>query len=149
MRNMVHNHYLARAISDAGWRDLRTMLAYKCDWYGRDLMVVDRWYPSSKTCSGCGQVAASLPLNVRAWVCPNCGARHDRDHNAAINIRAEGLSVLACGDGVRRDRRTPARQSPVKQETHPARAGIPVLSGRAKMSTTRSTRGGGRRSPRR
>jgi putative transposase len=105
VRNMVRNHHLARAISDAAWRDMRGMLAYKCQWYGRDLVVVDRWYPSSKTCSGCGQMAASLPLGVREWDCVHCGTRHDRDINAAVNIRAAGLAVLACGAGVR-----PARE---------------------------------------
>jgi putative transposase len=110
VRNMVRNHHLARAISDAAWREMRAMLAYKCDWYGRDLVVVDRWYPSSKTCSGCGRMAASLPLHVREWECVHCGTRHDRDINAAVNIRAAGLAVLACGAGVR-----PARE--------PSRAG--------------------------
>jgi len=110
VRNMVRNHHLARAISDAAWRQLRAMLEYKCDWYGRDLVVVDRWYPSSKTCSGCGGMAACLPLEVREWDCVHCGTRHDRDVNAAVNIRAAGLAVLACGAGVR-----PARE--------PSRAG--------------------------
>jgi putative transposase len=110
VRNMVRNHHLARAISDAGWRQMRVMLEYKCDWYGRDLVVVDRWYPSSKTCSACGRMAACLPLKVREWECAHCGARHDRDINAAVNIRAAGLAVLACGASVR-----PARE--------PSRAG--------------------------
>jgi putative transposase len=110
IRNMVRNHHLARAISDAAWREMRAMLAYKCDWYGRDLVVVDRWYPSSRTCSGCGGMAACLPLEVREWECVHCGARHDRDINAAVNIRAAGLAVLACGAGIR-----PARE--------PSRAG--------------------------
>ena len=101
VRNMTRNHSLARAISDAAWADLRSMLEYKCDWYGRNLIVIDRWYPSSKTCSACGHVAASLPLAVREWACESCGALHDRDINAAINIRAAGLAALACGAGVR------------------------------------------------
>ena len=100
VRNMLGNHCLARAISDAGWRELRTMVEYKCQWYGRDLVVVDRWFPSSKVCSACGAVRDGMPLNVREWSCP-CGATHDRDVNAARNIRAAGLAVLACGDGVR------------------------------------------------
>jgi putative transposase len=99
VRNMLGNHRLARAISDAAWRELRGMLEYKCLWYGRDLVVVDRWLPSSKTCSACGAVSNGLPLNVREWEC-RCGAVHDRDVNAARNIRAAGLAVLACG-GVR------------------------------------------------
>ncbi len=109
VRNMVRSHSLARAISDAAWADLRGMLEYKCDWYGRDLVVIDRWYPSSKTCSACGYLAASLPLNVREWDCANCGARHDRDINAARNIRAAGLAVLACGAGVRPQRESSLR----------------------------------------
>lgn len=100
VRNMISNHRLARAISGAGWRTLRDMLEYKCQWYGRDLVVVDRWLPSSKMCSTCGALRDCLPINVRTWTCP-CTAVHDRDVNAARNIRAAGLAVLACGDGVR------------------------------------------------
>ena len=98
--NMLGNHCLARAISDAAWRELRTMVEYKCRWYGRDLVVVDRSFPSSKVCSVCGAVRDGLSLNVREWTC-RCGATHDRDVNAARSIRAAGLAVLACGDGVR------------------------------------------------
>jgi putative transposase len=101
VRNMVRNHCLARAISDAAWSDLRAMLEYKCDWHGRELMVIDRWYPSSKTCSACGHLAAKMPLNVREWECENCGTLHDRDVNAAINVKAAGLAVSACGGSVR------------------------------------------------
>ena len=72
VRNMLGNHCLARAISDAAWRELRGMLEYKCRWYGRDLVVVDRWFPSSKVCSACGAVRDDLPLNVREWTC-RCG----------------------------------------------------------------------------
>jgi putative transposase len=108
VRNMIRNHRLARAISDAAWREMRAMLEYKCEWYGRDLVVIGRWYPSSKTCSACGRLAASLPLGVREWDCAHCGTRHDRDINAAVNIRAAGLAVLACGAG-RRPEREPSR----------------------------------------
>jgi putative transposase len=104
VRNMVKNHTLARAISDASWSELRRQLEYKADWYGRTVIAVDRWYPSSKTCSACGAIAAKLPLSVRKWECAACGTVHDRDVNAAKVIRAEGLSVLACGDGVRPSR---------------------------------------------
>nr|WP_030456250.1 RNA-guided endonuclease TnpB family protein [Herbidospora cretacea] len=89
--NMVKNRSLARAISDAGWRELRSMLTYKAAWYGRELLVVDRWFPSSKLCSACGVVATSMPLDVRDWSC-SCGAAHDRDVNAAKNILAAGLA---------------------------------------------------------
>jgi putative transposase len=125
VRNMVKNHSLARAISDAAWRDMRTMLEYKCAWYGRELVVVDRWFPSSKLCGACGTVAEKLPLNVREWTCA-CGAVHDRDVNAARNILAAGLAVSACGDGVRPQRESSRTgQSSVKQEPQRATAGIP------------------------
>jgi putative transposase len=101
VRNMVRNHSLARAISDASWAELRAMLEYKADWYGRTVIAVDRFYPSSKTCSACGHLTALLPLNVRSWECAACGSAHDRDVNAAEVILAAGLAVAACGDGVR------------------------------------------------
>lgn len=103
VRNMVRNRSLARAISDAAWSELRRMLEYKADWYGREVIAIDRWYPSSKTCSACGAIVEKLPLNVREWVC-RCGAAHDRDVNAAKVILAAGLAVSACGDGVRPSR---------------------------------------------
>jgi putative transposase len=103
--NMVKNHSLARAVSDAAWAQIRSMLEYKCLWYGRELVVIDRWFPSSKTCSACGHLLGKLPLTVRAWVCPGCGAKHDRDVNAAQNILAAGRAVTACGAGVRPTRR--------------------------------------------
>jgi putative transposase len=115
VRNMVNNHALARAISDAAWRQLRTMLEYKADWHGRDVIAVDRWFPSSKLCSACGARAEKMPLNVRSWKC-RCGTAHDRDVNAARNILAEGLSVAACGAGVRPQRSSPSGQSAMKQE---------------------------------
>ena len=101
VRNMVKNRSLARAISDASWSELRSMLEYKADWYGREVIAIDRWYPSSKTCSDCGHLLRSLPLNVREWVCAECGTVHDRDVNAAKNVLAVGLAVNARGDGVR------------------------------------------------
>jgi putative transposase len=91
VRNMVKNRSLARAISDAAWRDLRMMLEYKAHWYGRELLVVDRWFPSSKLCSACGAIADKMPLDVRSWTCA-CGTTHDRDVNAARNILAAGLA---------------------------------------------------------
>jgi putative transposase len=98
--NMLRNHRLARAVSDAAWSELRAMLSYKCRWYGRDLVVLDRWFPSSKTCSVCGALCDELPLDIREWRC-RCGAEHDRDVNAARTILAAGLAVTACGDNVR------------------------------------------------
>jgi putative transposase len=109
VRTMVRNRSLARAISDASWSQLRSMLEYKCDWYGRDLVVVDRWLPSSKTCSHCGHLLDTLPLRVREWTCPGCGASHDRDMNAGRTTLAAGQAVTACGAGVRPTRRQSAR----------------------------------------
>ncbi len=126
VRNMVKNHNLARAISDAAWRQFRTLLEYKADWHGRNLVIVDRWFPSSKLCSLCGALAERMPLNVRKWTC-RCGTSHDRDVNAARNILAEGLSVTACGGGVRPQRESSrTRQPTVKQENPRATKGIPV-----------------------
>ncbi|MDT7783415.1 MAG: putative transposase [Pseudonocardiales bacterium] len=113
--NMVSNRRLARAISDAGWRQFRQMLEYKAAWYGRDLIVVDRWFPSSKLCSVCGTLAADMPLRVRTWTC-SCGAHHDRDVNAARNILAAGLAVTVCGAGARPQRNTPGGQLATKQK---------------------------------
>ncbi|GAA1950137.1 RNA-guided endonuclease InsQ/TnpB family protein [Kitasatospora viridis] len=118
VRNMLKNKRLARAISDASWSELRTMLNYKCAWYGRELVTIDRWFPSSKLCNVCGVVRVDLPLNVREWTC-DCGAVHDRDVNAARNILAAGLAVAACGDGVRPQRSTPSGRSSMKQEVVP------------------------------
>ena len=90
---MVRNRRLARAISDCGWGEFRRQLEYKCERAGRRLIVIDRWYPSTKMCSACGFVLADLPLQVRAWRCPSCRTRHDRDLNAAKNILAAGLAA--------------------------------------------------------
>ena len=105
---MVKNRSLARAIADQGWRSLRVMLTYKAERCGRTLVVIDRWFPSSKRCNKCGHQAAKMPLNVREWECPECGAIHDRDVNAARNVLAAGLAVIACGDGVRPTRQKSA-----------------------------------------
>jgi len=92
------------------------MLEYKAQWYGRDLIAIDRWFPSSKTCSACGHLAAKMPLNIREWTCAKCATVHDRDVNAATNVKAVGLAGLACGAGVRPQRRPPGGQSATKQE---------------------------------
>ena len=134
VRNMVRNRHLARAISDCGWAEFRRQLAYKCERYGRRLVIIDRWYPSSKTCSACGHLLAELSLSTRQWRCPSCGARHDRDINAAKNILAAGRAVArdspgdACGAEVRHSGSSRVR-SAANQEPRPARAGIPVLQG--------------------
>ncbi|GAA3137483.1 hypothetical protein GCM10020001_069990 [Nonomuraea salmonea] len=91
VRNMVRNHSLARAISDAAWRQMRSMLECKAAWYGRTLVAVDRWFPSSKLCSSCGALREEMPLTIRVWECA-CGAVHDRDVNAAKKVLAAGLA---------------------------------------------------------
>ncbi|WP_371772723.1 RNA-guided endonuclease InsQ/TnpB family protein [Streptomyces sp. NBC_01438] len=115
VRNMVKNRKLVRAISDAAWSEFRSMLEYKAQWYAREVIAVDRWFPSSKLCSTCGALQDKMPLNVRTWTC-DCGATHDRDVNAAINLLAAGRAVTACGAGVRPQRSSPAGQSAMKQE---------------------------------
>ncbi|MFE9320908.1 RNA-guided endonuclease InsQ/TnpB family protein [Nocardia sp. NPDC052278] len=122
---MLRNRRLARAISDASWSELRSMLEYKAAWYGREVVAVDRWFPSSKVCSACGSVHDAMGLDVREWVCRCCGVTYDRDINAARNILAAGLAVSACGCGVRPTRQSSVRQSPGKQETRPVKVGIP------------------------
>jgi putative transposase len=104
LKNMLKNRKLALSITDASWGELVRQLEYKCDWYGRTLVKIDRWFPSSKRCGKCGHIVEKLPLNIREWDCPNCGAHHDRDINAAQNILAAGLAVKVCGANVRPDR---------------------------------------------
>jgi putative transposase len=101
VKNMVKNHCLAKAISDVGWSEFVRQLEYKAAWYGRTLVKIDKWYPSSKRCFDCGHILDSLQLDVREWTCPECGVVHDRDINAAKNILAAGLAVAACGEAVR------------------------------------------------
>jgi putative transposase len=125
VRSMMRNRSLARAIGDASWAELRAQLEYKCQWYGRDLLVVDRWYPSSKTCCVCGSQTERLPLSERVFRCTVCGLKLDRDENAARNIAAAGLAVLACGAGVRPQRKIPGGRSAAKQEYRRATADIP------------------------
>ena len=97
VKAMTKNRKLSRAISQVGWGMLCTMLKYKAEWSGKTYIEVDRFFPSSKTCSHCYHKRYELPLNKRCWNCPNCGTHHDRDINAAINIREEGLRILSVG----------------------------------------------------
>ncbi len=108
VKHMVGNRRLARAIGDAGWGELVRQLRYKAAWYGRTLVEIDRWYPSSKRCACCGHVVDTLPLDVRRWSCAMCGVAHDRDVNAARNIVAVGQTVIARGEAVRPKRETVA-----------------------------------------
>ncbi|WP_433352738.1 RNA-guided endonuclease InsQ/TnpB family protein [Microtetraspora malaysiensis] len=126
VKNMVRNRSLAKAISDSGWGEFRRQLEYKAAKYGRHLIVIDRWYPSSKACSACGHLLAALSLGTRRWTCPGCGTLHDRDINAAKNILAAGRAVSACGVDVS-PQGSSLRQSAVKQEAQPVRAGISRL----------------------
>ena len=98
--NMQKNRCLAKSISDASWSEFVRQLEYKAQWYGRTLIGIDRWYPSSKRCSDCGHTVSKLPLSVREWVCPECGTIHDRDINAARNVLAAGLAVSAHRESV-------------------------------------------------
>ncbi len=105
IRNMVKNHKLARSIGDAAWGEMFRQLEYKCEWYGRELVKIDRFFPSSKRCNHCGFVVEKLPLDVRSWDCPSCGTTDiDRDINAGKNILAAGQAVSVCGADIRPDR---------------------------------------------
>jgi putative transposase len=97
VKNMLQNHSLAKAIADVGWGELVRQLDYKAAWYGRTMVKINRWYPSSKTCSSCGYTLASLDLDEREWTCPQCDTHHDRDINAATAVLSEGLRISAAG----------------------------------------------------
>ena len=101
VKNMVKNHSLAKAISDVGWSELIRQLEYKSKWYGRTLIKIDRWYPSSKTCHACKHVVDALTLDIREWVCPACGVVHDRDTSpldTCGNGERANLAYLCAGD---------------------------------------------------
>ncbi|GHO79565.1 transposase [Ktedonobacter sp. SOSP1-85] len=124
VKNMMQHPTLAKAIADVGWGEFVRQLEYKAAWYGRTLIKIDRFYPSSKTCSCCRHVIDSLDLDVREWTCSMCGTHHDRDQNAAKSILAEGLRWLAeehaataCGGAIRPNLNgNQGRHAPVKQE---------------------------------
>ena len=127
IKGMVRNHNLAKAISDAGWGMFVNFLSYKLEKEGKILVEIDRFFPSSKTCSNCLYQISEMPLDIRMWECPSCGAKHDRDENAAKNIRAEGIRILrssGTGDSAKVVDVRPKlgllpvpRQSPAKLET--------------------------------
>jgi putative transposase len=92
---MMKNHCLSKSIQDASWSSFVSLLSYKCSWYGKTLVKIDRFFPSSKTCSDCGFILDKLPLDIREWICPSCGSFHNRDFNAAKNILVRGFSDLS------------------------------------------------------
>ena len=93
VKGMLRNHKLARSISDVSWSSFVTKLQYKADWYGREIIKVDTWFPSSQICSECGHKDGKKSLDIREWTCPICHTHHDRDINASINILTEGLRI--------------------------------------------------------
>lgn len=95
VKGMVKNHRLAKHIQDASWGEFVRMLEYKANWYGKTVVKIDRWFPSSKTCSECGWKKEDLKLQDRTWVCEECGCEHDRDVNASKNILKQGLNILS------------------------------------------------------
>ena len=121
---MMKNHCLAGALGDASMSEFLRQLEYKMKWHGGTIKKADRFFPSSKRCSSCGYIMPELPLNVREWVCPQCGAHHFRDVNAAINLRDEAIRLIAvsstvecaCGGDVRPVLASPELAAPVKQE---------------------------------
>ena len=119
VRGMMRNRHLARSIADMGFSEFRRQLEYKAAMRGGQVVVADRWFPSSKTCSACGSVQEAMPLSVRQWICPDCGACHDRDVNAAINLKnmAASSAVSACGEeGSGRARKSAVKPASTKQE---------------------------------
>ncbi|MDQ8348429.1 IS200/IS605 family element RNA-guided endonuclease TnpB [Enterococcus faecium] len=96
-KSMLRNHKLAKSISDVSWSSFVTKLQYKADWYGREIIKIDKWFPSSQICSECGHKDGKKPLDIREWTCLICHAHHDRDINASINILTEGLRLYSMG----------------------------------------------------
>lgn len=97
VKNMMSDHQLAKSIADVSWSEFVRQLKYKADWYGREIIQIDKWYPSSQICSNCGYKSGRKELHVRKWTCPECGTHHERDINATINILNEGLRIGTVG----------------------------------------------------
>ena len=92
-KNLMRNHHIARAIGDTSWSEFCRMLEYKAEWYGKQIIKINRWFPSSQLCSNCKTNSGKKPLHIREWTCDSCGTRHDRDLNASVNILHEGLRL--------------------------------------------------------
>ena len=123
VKGMIKNHKLSKHIADASWGNFVTLLQYKCDWYGKELVKVNRFYPSSKTCGDCNWINQELKLSDREWTCKSCGAIHDRDVNASRNILKEGLKIISGGtlDNTDGDSNkiSVKKHKSVKSEAHP------------------------------
>jgi len=121
---MMKNHKLAQAISDVSWGSFYTMLEYKSKWNDKEYVKIDRWFPSSKTCSSCGWIKQDLELKHREWTCDGCNETHDRDFNASKNILKQGLNIINCVSGTdsqskqKRSKALPLGES-MTSEAHP------------------------------
>jgi len=126
VRGMVKNRNLSKHISCASFGQFRRMLTYKCDWYGRELRVADRFFPSSKRCSSCGHIHEKMPLDVREFNCVECGQHHDRDENAAKNILqfAGGQPVKGRGELVRPMRASARKGNVLRSVNQPSSANV-------------------------
>ena len=126
---MMKNHKLAQAISDVSLGAFYTMLEYKANWNDRQFVKIDRWFPSSKTCSSCGWIKQDLTLSIGEWTCESCGENHDRDVDAAKNILKQGLKILSCGSGIdSQDKQKRSKALPLGEfttsEAHPIAYGV-------------------------
>lgn len=127
--NLIQNHCLAKGIADVSWGEFLRQLKYKSEWYGRELVSIDTFFPSTKMCRHCGHVNRTVELKDRSWDCPNCGKHINRDYNASINILNEGLKIFKnSGCGTQSEPKQKHVEAltivkPLKHETHPSLAG--------------------------
>jgi putative transposase len=141
VKGMMRNQHLSRAISDMGFFEVRRQLIYKAAMRGGVVIVADRWFASSKICSACGHKLESLPLSMREWVCPACGSVHDRDVNAAVNLKNMAVSstASACGGAGSDDgRQLRVKPASMKQEAicEPVQAGCTGMAERERIRTS-------------